>query len=136
VADGARHHVFSSFPPYGSTVKFVWLVAVPAGAVTTIGPVVAPLGTVATISVLGYSCVNFADLPLNVTVVGSWSFVPWIFTFNANRAAVRGEGADSGRHSFTCKAEIAVGGRRPGSAAANGFGLIVVQPPPHRSETC
>jgi len=49
------------------TVKGVLLVAEPAGAVTEIGPVVAPAGTAVTISV-GLDEATVAATPLKVTV--------------------------------------------------------------------
>ena len=54
-------------PPEAVTVKAALLVADPAGAVTAIGPVVAPDGTLATISV-GVDELTVAATPLNVTV--------------------------------------------------------------------
>src|SRR5262249_13493269 len=53
-------------PGLAKTVKFVALVAVPAGAVTVIGPVVAPAGTVVTICV-AVAEVIVAAVPLKVT---------------------------------------------------------------------
>lgn len=62
------------------TVKLAELVAVPAGLVTEIFPVVAPVGTVAVILV-EESTVNFAaDVPLNFTPVAPVKFVPLIVT--------------------------------------------------------
>lgn len=62
------------------TVKLAELVAVPAGVVTEIFPVVAPVGTVAVILV-EESTVNFAaDVPLNFTPVAPVKFVPLIVT--------------------------------------------------------
>ena len=49
------------------TMNDVLLVAVPEGVVTLIGPVVAPTGTVVTIS-LAVAEVTFAATPLKVTV--------------------------------------------------------------------
>ena len=48
------------------TVKFVALTAVPAGAVTVMGPVVAPLGTVA-VMLVAEPTVNVAAVPLKAT---------------------------------------------------------------------
>ena len=62
-------------------MKLVLLVAVPIGVVTSMGPVVARSGTIAKISVLGYSCLNFAAAPLKVTAVAPWRFLPAIFRF-------------------------------------------------------
>jgi hypothetical protein len=61
------------------TVKFVLLVPVPAGVVTAIGPVVAPLGTVAVIWV-SESTVKLAAAPLKVTSVAPVKFTPVIVT--------------------------------------------------------
>lgn len=62
-----------------STVKFVALVAVPAGVVTAMAPVVAPAGTAATISVAEFTK-NEAGTPLKVTPVAPVKFVPVIVT--------------------------------------------------------
>ena len=59
------------------TVKLLALVAVPDEVVTVIGPVVAPAGTVATISVVELT-VNEAEVPLKLTAVGLIKFVPVI----------------------------------------------------------
>src|SRR5438093_1494124 len=61
------------------TVKLVALVAVPPGVVTLIGPVVAPLGTVADI-VVAELTEKFALVPLKVTAVAPAKFVPVIVT--------------------------------------------------------
>ncbi len=61
------------------TVKLLALVAVPPGAVTLSGPVVAPVGTVAWIDVAVVT-VNVAEVPLNVTAVAPVKFVPLIVT--------------------------------------------------------
>ena len=55
------------------------LVAVPTGVVTLIGPVVAPVGTVASIEVAEVT-VEFALTPLKVTAVAPVKFVPLIVT--------------------------------------------------------
>jgi hypothetical protein len=67
--------------PVAVTVKFVELVAVPSGLVTTIGPVLDPDGTVAVIF-CALSIVNVADVPLKVTLVtlGPLKLWPWIVT--------------------------------------------------------
>jgi hypothetical protein len=67
--------------PVVVTVKFVELVAVPSGLITAIGPVVAPVGTVAVIF-CGLSIVNVTDAPLKVTLVtsGPLKLLPWIVT--------------------------------------------------------
>jgi hypothetical protein len=57
------------------TVKATELVAVPAGVVTAIGPLVAPAGTVAESSVLEVT-VKPATWPANVTAVALPRFVP------------------------------------------------------------
>ncbi|MBZ5544248.1 MAG: hypothetical protein LAO07_11310 [Acidobacteriia bacterium] len=64
-------------PP--ATVKLLELVAVPAGVVTLIGPVVAPLGTEAVIWVSEFT-VNAADVPLKATEVAPVSADPEIVT--------------------------------------------------------
>src|SRR5437867_12842285 len=61
------------------TVKLLTLVAVPAGVVTLIGPVVAPLGTVAVIWVLEFT-VKPAVVPLKVTAVVPMKLLPLIVT--------------------------------------------------------
>jgi hypothetical protein len=67
--------------PAPVTVKFVELVAVPSGLATAIGPVVAPVGTVAVI-LCALSIVNVADVPLKLTLVtsGPLKLLPWIVT--------------------------------------------------------
>jgi len=62
-----------------STVNALALVAVPTGVVTLIGPVVAPVGTVASIEVAEVT-VEFALTPLKVTAVAPVKFVPLIVT--------------------------------------------------------
>jgi hypothetical protein len=61
------------------TVKLAALVAVPPGVVTEIGPVFAPLGTVA-VSAVVETMVNLALEPLNLTAVVPPRFVPVIVT--------------------------------------------------------
>ena len=51
------------------------LVAVPTGVVTLIGPVVAPIGTVASIEMAEVT-VKLALTPLNITAVAPVKFVP------------------------------------------------------------
>jgi hypothetical protein len=60
-------------------VKLLALVAVPSGVVTLIGPLVAPLGTVACI-VVAELTEKLALVPLNVTAVAPVKFVPLIVT--------------------------------------------------------
>jgi len=60
-------------------VKLLALVAVPPEVVTLIGPVVAPLGTVAEIEVAEFT-VKLALTPLKVTVVAPVKLVPLIVT--------------------------------------------------------
>src|SRR2546427_92717 len=62
-----------------ATVKLLALVAVPPEVVTLIGPVVAPLGTVAEIEVAEFT-VKLALTPLKVTVVAPVKLVPVIVT--------------------------------------------------------
>src|SRR3989440_11813824 len=61
------------------TVKLVALVAVPPGVVTLIGPVVAPLGTVAVICVSEFTAKE-AAAPLNATAVAPVKCEPLIVT--------------------------------------------------------
>src|SRR5438093_2848064 len=61
------------------TVKLLALVAVPPGVVTLIGPVVAPLGTVAVIWVLELE-VMVAATPLKVTLVAPVRLFPLMVT--------------------------------------------------------
>jgi hypothetical protein len=61
------------------TVKLLALVAVPPEVVTLMGPVVAPLGTVAVIEVDELT-VKLALVPLNRTAVAPVNFVPLIVT--------------------------------------------------------
>src|SRR5438132_671870 len=61
------------------TVKLLPLVAVPPGVVTWIGPLVAPLGTVAVSWVLEVT-VKLAVVPLKVTEVAPVKLVPLIVT--------------------------------------------------------
>src|SRR5438034_1248624 len=63
------------------TVKLLELVAVPPGVVTLMGPVVAPLGTVAEIEVEEVT-EKLALVPLKVTAVAPVKFVPLIVTVN------------------------------------------------------
>jgi len=62
------------------TVKLVVLVPLPPGPVTVIGPVVAPVGTVAVIWVSEFT-VNVADLPLNLTAVAPVNPLPEMITW-------------------------------------------------------
>ena len=62
-------------------VKLLPLVAVPAGVVTLMGPVVAPAGTVAWIAVAEFT-VNVAPIPLNRTAVAPVKLLPLIVTLN------------------------------------------------------
>jgi hypothetical protein len=63
----------------GMTIKLVGLIPVPPCAVTRNGPVVAPVGSVASIAVAEIS-VKLAGLPLNVTAVAPVNSVPPIVT--------------------------------------------------------
>jgi hypothetical protein len=60
----------------GSTEKLVELVAVPAGLVTLILPVVAPIGAVAVIDVAETTVKVIALTPLKLTAVAPVKFVP------------------------------------------------------------
>jgi hypothetical protein len=66
--------------PAPVTVKFVALVAVPPGVVTAIGPVVAPVGTVAVICVLKFTVKLAAAVPPKVTAVAPVKPAPMITT--------------------------------------------------------
>src|SRR3989442_1129807 len=72
---------FSSRLPVGGTVtvKLLALVAVPLGVLTLIGPLLAPLGTVAVIWVLVFT-VKLATVPLKVTLVAPPRLLPLIVT--------------------------------------------------------
>jgi hypothetical protein len=61
------------------TVKFVALIAVPLAVFTVIGPVVAPVGTLATICVAAFDVI-VAITPLNFTQVAPVRLVPLIVT--------------------------------------------------------
>ena len=63
----------------GLTVKFPTLVAVPAGVVTAIFPLVAPAGTVAVILV-AVTTLKLAGVPLKVTEVVPVKFAPLMVT--------------------------------------------------------
>src|SRR3989441_3173369 len=63
----------------GMTVKLPALLAVPPAVVTLIGPLVAPLGTVAAIDVAEFT-VKLALVPLKATTVAPVKFVPLIVT--------------------------------------------------------
>lgn len=65
---------------YFVTVKFEALVPVPPEVVTEIGPVFAPLGTVASISVAETTVNCFALVPLNITALAPLKLLPVIFT--------------------------------------------------------
>jgi hypothetical protein len=67
-------------PPPPVTVKLVALVPVPFGVVTAIGPIAAPLGTVA-LTLVSELNVNDADVPLNFTADTPVKPVPVIETF-------------------------------------------------------
>jgi hypothetical protein len=69
--NGSQHHYV--------TVKFVTLFAVPPGVVMEIGPVVAPVGTVAVTCVSEFT-VKVAETPLNVRLVAPVKLVPVIVT--------------------------------------------------------
>ena len=60
-------------------VKLLALVAVPPGVVTLIGPLVAPLGTVAVIWVLVFT-VKLAPVPLKATAVAPVKLFPLMVT--------------------------------------------------------
>ena len=64
----------------GMTVKSVVLVAVPAGLVTLILPVVAPVGTVAVICTLEFKVKAVAGVPLKATPVVPANPLPAIVT--------------------------------------------------------
>ena len=68
------------------TVKLLELVARPPGAVTAIGPVVAPAGTVAVILMLELT-VKLALVPLNVTTEAEVKLVPLMVTLVPPAAA-------------------------------------------------
>ena len=65
------------------TVKLAALVAPPSGVVIVMGPVIAPVGTVAVI-VPESLTVKVAPFPLNETVVAPVKFVPVIVTTDPN----------------------------------------------------
>src|SRR5206468_3657867 len=65
----------------GMTVKLVLLVPVPADVVTLSGPVVAPAGTVAWITVVDVTVKVVALVPLKLTAVTPVKFVPLMVTF-------------------------------------------------------
>jgi hypothetical protein len=71
-------------------VKFDGLVAVPPGVVTAIGPVLAPLGTVAVIFPAEFTVNVVALVPLNLTALAFLKFVPVIVT-DAPTLPLRGE---------------------------------------------
>src|SRR5438132_818934 len=64
----------------GMTLKFVGLAAMPPGATTTTGPLVAAIGTVAVICVSASTVKAEAGTPLNVTAVAPVKFVPVMTT--------------------------------------------------------
>src|SRR5438093_10055169 len=66
--------------PLDVTVKLLELVPVPFGVVTAIGPVVAPLGTCAVMSVDELTMNVVSAVPLNFTLVAPVKFVPWTST--------------------------------------------------------
>jgi hypothetical protein len=72
---------------YGDTVKLLVLAAVPPGAVTAIGPVVAPTGTDAVIFVDELTT-NVAAVPLKLTAVVPVKFRPLMVTDEATRPLV------------------------------------------------
>jgi hypothetical protein len=76
---GVNEDTVGGLPPPVVTVKLDALVPVPFGVVTAIGPLVAPLGTVALTLVLELT-VKLAEVPLNVTAVAPVKFVPMIDT--------------------------------------------------------
>jgi hypothetical protein len=64
----------------GVTLKSLVLTAVPFGVTTLIGPVVAPLGTVAVICVSESTVKEVAGVPLNLTAVAPVKVVPVMVT--------------------------------------------------------
>jgi hypothetical protein len=76
---GEKPVIFGA-PPDVVTVKLAELVPVPFGVVTLIGPLVAPLGTVA-LTLVSELNVNDADVPLNFTTVAPVKCDPVIETF-------------------------------------------------------
>lgn len=81
------------------TVKFDVLVAVPPAVVTLMGPVVAPVGTVAVILVAELT-MKVALTPLNLTEVAPVKFVPVIVTLDPT-------GPDVGENEVIVGAEVA-----------------------------
>jgi hypothetical protein len=75
---GENELIFGATVPV-VTVKLVELAAVPPGVVTLIGPLVAPLGTVAVIWVFEFT-VNAAVVPLKATFVAPVNPEPLIAT--------------------------------------------------------
>jgi hypothetical protein len=82
------------------TVKFDVLVAVPPAVVTLMGPVVAPVGTVAVIFVAELTMKVVALTPLNLTEVAPVKFVPVIVTLDPT-------GPDMGENEVIVGAEVA-----------------------------
>jgi hypothetical protein len=85
------------------TVNAVALVAVPPGVVTTIGPVVAPLGTVAW-SAVSETIVNDALFPPKVTLVVPVKPAPPIVTFSPTAPLVGANEVIVGAGGVTLKA--------------------------------
>ena len=73
----------------GATVKVPALVAVPAGVVTWIRPVVALAGTAAMIRVPVFTEMLVAGVPLNVTDVAPARLVPLMVTLTPTAPARR-----------------------------------------------
>ena len=85
------------------TVKAFALVAVPPGVVTLIGPLVAPLGTVAW-SAVSETTVKAALVPPNVTLVVPVKFAPPIVTFTPAGPLVGAKDEIVGAGGVTVKA--------------------------------
>src|SRR5205809_6121807 len=93
----------------GMTVKVVLLAPVPPDVVTLSGPVVAPAGTVAWITVVDVTVKVVVLVPLNLTAVTPVKFVPLMVTF-APTGPLAGEKLEIGRASCRERVELAVAG--------------------------
>jgi hypothetical protein len=92
-------------------VKSVELVAVPSGVVAVIGPVFAPVGTVAVMCVSVSTENLVAFTPPNVTFVAPVKLVPVIFTWVPTEPLGRTEAHDRGKDAECPVAGQHAGGR-------------------------
>ena len=102
-----------------ATAKFAVLVALPAGVVTPILPVVAPAGTVAVI-LMAELTVNAAAVPLKATAVAPVKFAPLMTTLAPTAPLAGVKPVIRGRHHEAGRAGRGARGGRHADRAARG----------------